>query len=115
MGVLKQVVRIGELRSVATIKKYKDGTDEDGFPKKEWVEFKTLRCKTQFDNRAFKESFAQNGTDTIVGKIFVFRYFEGLEERDRIYLRGVPYEVIAFDNIDEKNEFLQVWGMKIAD
>lgn len=115
MGIFKESVRTGQLNCVATIKKYTDGTDEDGFPAKKWVDFKTLRCKTEFDNRAFKESFTKGGIDTIVGRIFTFRYFEGLTERDRIYFKGIPYEVIAYDDLDDKREYLVVWGMKIAD
>lgn len=107
---LSKKVKLGELKHPIEIQEFKPTTDEMGFPIEEWTTIVKARAKTEFDDRLMREVFKDEGINSTSVKLFTFRYFKGLTEKHRILFNGVPYEVYAFNNVDDENRFYKVWA-----
>lgn len=80
----------------------------------EWVTYSKTRAKIEFDDRLMRENFKNDGIDTTVVRIFVFRFQEGISVTDRILYNGEPYELYGINNMNEENRFIKVWGRMVC-
>ena len=109
-----EIVSIGQLKNKIQIKRLVQGVDEMGFPVENWETIKSPKCKIEFDDRLMREVFRDNGADSTTVRIFTFRYFSGLTEKDVIFYKNKKYEIYGIDNLNQEDRFLKVWGKKIC-
>lgn len=114
MATLTSMINLGDLKKVIEIQRMESGTDEMGFQDEVWTTICTTRCKTEFDDRLMREIFRDEGIDSTTVKIFTFRYFKGLSTKDRIVFDGNVYEIYGFNNINDENRFIKVWGKMVC-
>lgn len=115
MGTLSTSINIGDLKKVIEIQRLQDSVaDEYGFIQEGYVTICKTRCKTDFDDRLMREILANGGVEGTIVKIFTFRYFKGLTERDVIVYEGDKYEIYGINDINDEHRFLKVWGRKIC-
>lgn len=111
---MSELVSLGELKNKISIRRLVSDVDENGFQQEMWEEIKSTKAKTEFDDRLMREVFRDEGIDSTIVKIFTFRYFEGLTEKDIIMFKKEQYEIYGINNLNDENRFYKVWGKKIC-
>lgn len=107
-------INIGDFKHQVELQRLSDSTDEMGFHKEEWSTIAKLRCKIDFDDRLIRETFKDDGIDTVSVKIITIRYFNGLTIKDRLVYKGDVYEIYSIYNINEEDRFLRIWARGVS-
>ena len=107
-------INVGSLNKPIRIIRKELITDKMGFQTEEWKTLVNCRCKIEFDDRLIREVTKSQGSKTSLVKIFTFRYFQGLTEKDAIIYENEKYEIYGINNINEMNRFYKVWARRIC-
>lgn len=97
--MLNSVIDVGELKDVFVIQQKTEGTDENGFPKEEYVDLYRLRCKKK--NQNTKKSTKSDKDSIEVTVKFICRKRE-IDNKMVILYKGLRYDI---DDIYEFDDY----------
>ena len=104
----------GELNRRITILKRSIFTDDNGFEKEEWIDYKTVWAKVK--NLNGREFFQAQQAHSKASKKVIIRYFNDLDSslnpnvslEYKIKYKNNNYNLIYSDNIQEQNRFIEL-------
>lgn len=108
---MKQV-NPGQMRTPIQIKTYTETKDEDGFKIKEWKnvfsEGTTIYC--HWSNAHGQEALTAASLELKEPATLTMRYSDKITPKCRIFKKSdsKPYEVISLDNVNERNQWLEL-------
>ena len=107
---MSKYANAGELRTPVTIMKLIDGTDEDGFPRQEWVDLFGMPVLCKWVNAHGSEVYEGMRLGLQDTATLTMRYSPQINARCRIFLQDDPdpFEVISLDNVENRREFLEI-------
>lgn len=96
---------IGKLNKRITIQVFSKTTDDEGYIKEEWADYKTVwaHCKPHSANEYYKA----NAINSKASIKFNIRYCKGLDTSMRIKYKDKFYNILSIENVDESN--IEMW------
>lgn len=99
---------IGKLNKRITIQELSKITDDEGYVKEEWFDYKTVwaYCKPHSANEYYKA----NAVNSKASIKFNIRYCRGLDTSMRIKYNNKFYDILSVENVDEANREMWLLG-----
>ncbi|MGI6156588.1 MAG: head-tail adaptor protein [Enterococcus lemanii] len=105
-------VNPGQLRTQIEIKAYTETKDEDGFKIRSWLNVfgEGVLVGCHWSNAHGQEVLTAASLDLREPATLTMRYSDKITPECRIYKKTDPrpYEIISLDNVNERNQWLEV-------
>lgn len=102
----------GDLRHRITLQRLTTTTNENGFEIEEWIDVKTVWAGvSNLYGREYFEAAAVQAENTVK---FIIRYTKDIDTSMKIIFRGKQYNITSIDNINYKNELMEIKAMEVG-
>jgi SPP1 family predicted phage head-tail adaptor len=106
MNLNGKISNPGEMRTQVTLQKRTVPSAPGGFQAPVWVDLATVYAK--WANVHGSEVWAAASINAIQPATVLIRYRSGIDTTCQLVKGGIAYEIISIDNIQERNEYLEL-------